>query len=130
MLDQSHLKVCYAAQPMLFESKLNPNDIYEESRKKAEYLGAKGISFFAGKWEERNKSLAYEQLLKTTRAICDYAAKKDMMIELEVFDFNVDKDALIGLAPYAAQFAADVRMSHNNFGLIVDLSHFQTTYET
>ena len=49
---------------------------------------------------------------------------------LEVFDFDMDKAALIGPAPYAAQFAADMRTTHNNFGLLVDLSHFPTTYET
>lgn len=52
------------------------------------------------------------------------------MVELEVFDFDMDKSALMGPAPYAARFAADMRMSHNNFGLMVDLSHFPTTYET
>ncbi|EHJ01168.1 Xylose isomerase domain-containing protein TIM barrel [Clostridium sp. DL-VIII] len=141
LLGQSHLKICYGAQPALLGTKLNPNDIDEEGRKKAEdilikaideaeYLGAKGIAFLAGKWEEKNKSLAYEQLLKTARAICDYAAAKDMFIELEVFDFNMDKAALIGPAPYAAHFAEDIRKTHNNFGLLVDLSHFPTTYET
>ena len=53
-----------------------------------------------------------------------------MMVELEVFDFDMDKAALIGPAPYAAKFAADMRTTHNNFGLLVDLSHFPTTYET
>lgn len=53
-----------------------------------------------------------------------------MMIELEAFDFDMDKAALIGPAPYAAQFAADVRKTNNNFGILVDLSHFPTTYET
>ena len=53
-----------------------------------------------------------------------------MMVELEVFDFDMDKAALIGPAPYAAKFAADMRSTHNNFGLLVDLSHFPTTYET
>ena len=38
--------------------------------------------------------------------------------------------ALIGPAPLAARFAADMRTSHSNFGLLVDLSHFPTTYET
>ncbi len=52
------------------------------------------------------------------------------MVELEVFDFDMDKAALIGPAPYAARFAADMRMTHSNFGLLVDLSHFPTTYET
>lgn len=141
ILEQSHMKVCYGAQPRLLGSGLNPNDINEEGRKKAEatlieaideaeYLGAKGIAFLAGKWEPETKSQAYSQLLKTTRNLCDYAAKKDMMIEMEVFDFDMDKAALIGPAPYAAEFAADMRMTHNNFGLLVDLSHFPTTYET
>ncbi|WP_423219816.1 sugar phosphate isomerase/epimerase family protein [Clostridium saccharoperbutylacetonicum] len=141
MLEQSHIKVCYGAQPRLLGSGLNPNDINEKGRKKAEatlikaideaeYLGAKGIAFLAGKWESETKNQAYSQLLKTTRNLCDYAAKKDMMIELEAFDFDMDKAALIGPAPYAAQFAADMRMTNNNFGLLVDLSHFPTTYET
>lgn len=141
LLDQSHLKVCYGAQPRLLGPKLNPNDIDEEGRQKAEatlmeaideaeYLGAGGIAFLAGKWAPETKDQAYAQLLKTTRNLCDYAATKNMMVELEVFDFDVDKAALIGPAPYAAKFAADMRTTHNNFGLLVDLSHFPTTYET
>lgn len=66
ILEQSHLKVCYGAQPRLLGPKLNPNDIDEEGRKKAEatlieavdeaeYLGAKGIAFLAGKWDEETK---------------------------------------------------------------------------
>ena len=141
LLKQSHLKVCYGAQPRLLGPKLNPNDIDEEGRKKAEatlieaideaeYLGAKGIAFLAGKWEKETKDLAYAQLLKTTRNVCDYAAKKGMIVELEVFDYDMDKAALIGPAPYAAKFAADMRMTNDNFGLMVDLSHFPTTYES
>lgn len=141
LLEQSHLKVCYGAQPRLLGPKLNPNDIDEEGRKKAEktlieaideaeFLGAKGIAFLAGKWNPETREEAYNQLLKTTRALCDYASKKGMMVELEVFDYDMDKAALIGPAPYAARFAADMRSTHNNFGLIVDLSHFPTTYET
>ncbi|MCC2817847.1 sugar phosphate isomerase/epimerase [Lachnoclostridium pacaense] len=141
MLGESHLKVCYGAQPRLLGPKLNPNDLDEEGRKKAEatlleavdeaeYLGAKGIAFLSGKWGEKNQEQAYEQLLKTTRTICSYAATKGMMVELEVFDYDMDKASLIGPAPYAAKFAADMRMTHNNFGLLVDLSHFPTTYET
>lgn len=141
ILEQSHLKVCFGAQPCLLGPKLNPNDINEEGRKaaeavlmdaidEAEYLGAEGIAFLAGKWEEETKAQAYEQLLKTTRNICDYAAKKGMTVELEVFDFDMDKAALIGPAPYAAKFAADMRTTNNNFGLLIDLSHFPTTYET
>ena len=134
MLAQGHMKVCYGAQPRLLGPKLNPNDLNEEGRKKAEavlidsvneaqYMGAGGIAFLAGKWEPETKEQAYAQLLKTTRAVCSHAASL-------VFDFDMDKAALIGPAPYAARFAADMRTTHNNFGLLVDLSHFPTTYET
>ena len=141
ILDQSHLKVCYGAQPRLLGPKLNPNDIDEDGRKKAEatlldaideaeYLGAKGIAFLAGKWTPETREQAYQQLLKTTRNLCDYAAGKGMNVELEVFDYDMDKAALIGPAPLATRFAADIRTTHSNFGLLVDLSHFPTTYET
>lgn len=141
ILAQSRLKVCYGAQPRLLGPKWNPNAIEENERLKAEqtlleaveeaeYLGAKGIAFLAGKWQEETKEQAYAQLLKTTRRVCDYAAGKGMMVELEVFDYDMDKAALIGPAPYAARFAADMRTTHNNFGILVDLSHFPTTYET
>ena len=141
ILDQSHLKVCYGAQPRLLGPKLNPNALDEAERQKAEaalleaveeaeFLGAQGIAFLAGKWREDSREQAYQQLLKTTRRLCDYAAGKGMKVELEVFDFDMDKAALIGPAPYAARFAADMRTTHSNFGLLVDLSHFPTTYET
>ena len=120
ILDQSHLKVCYGAQPRLLGPKLNPNALDEAERQKAEaalleaveeaeFLGAQGIAFLAGKWREDSREQAYQQLLKTTRRLCDYAAGKGMKVELEVFDFDMDKAALIGPAPYAARFAADMR---------------------
>ena len=141
IIEQAHLRVCFGAQPMLLGPKLNPNDLDEAGRQKAEdtlkaaldeaeYLGAKGIAFLAGKWCEDKKEAHYAQLLRTTTAVCAYAAKKGMFVELEVFDFDMDKAALIGPAPLAARFAADMRTRCNNFGLLVDLSHFPTTYET
>ena len=141
MLEQSHMKVCYGAQPRLLGPKLNPNALDEGERLKAEktlmealdeaeYLGASGIAFLAGKWEPETREEAYRQLLKTTRAVCRRAAEKGMRVELEVFDYDMDKAALIGPAPLADRFAADVRMDCPNFGLLVDLSHFPSTYET
>ncbi|MBQ6363152.1 MAG: sugar phosphate isomerase/epimerase [Oscillospiraceae bacterium] len=140
ILQQSHLKVCYGAQPSLLGPKLNPNDLDEEGRLKAEkvliealdeaeYLGAQGIAFLAGKWQEETKEEAYQQLLKTTVNVCKAAAAKNMNVELEVFDYDVDKAALIGPSPLAARFAADVRLTCPNFGLLVDLSHFPICHE-
>lgn len=141
ILEQSHMKICYGAQPKLLGPGLNPNSLDEEERLKAEktlieavdeaeYLGARGIAFLAGKWKKETCREAYEQLLKTTQAVCEYAAKKHMMVELEVFDYDMDKAVLIGPAPLAAQFAEDMRKGCSNFGLLVDLSHFPTTYES
>ena len=91
ILEQSHLTVCFGAQPWLLKDRLNPNDIYEEGRKAAEntlkkavdeahFLGASGIAFLAGKWNDETKEQAYQQLLKTTRAVCDYAATKHLNV--------------------------------------------------
>lgn len=141
LLEQSHMRVCYGAQPRLLSTGLNPNDLDEEGRKKAEQtlmegidearcLGAGGIAFLAGKWREETREQALGQLQKTTVNICRYAQEKGMFVNLEVFDYDCDKAALIGPAPLAAQFAAQVRCSCRNFGLLVDLSHFPTTYES
>ncbi len=141
MLQTAHMKVCYGAQPRLLTTGLNPNALDETQRKEAEAtlmeaideaeeLGAGGIAFLAGKWQSETKEAAYAQLLKTTHALCGYAAAKNMTVELEVFDYDIAKASLIGPAPLAARFAADVRTAHANFGLLIDLSHIPMTYET
>ncbi len=141
MLKSSHLTVCYGAQPRLLTTGLNANDIDEAGRQaaeatlmeaidEAEQLGSKGIAFLSGKWAEETKDQAYAQLLKTTRNLCAYAKTKGMMVELEVFDYDIAKKSLIGPAPYAAKFAADMRMTCDNFGLMIDLSHIPMTYES
>lgn len=141
MLRSSHIKICYGAQPRLLTTGMNPNHLEEGERQKAEQtlmeaideaeeLGAAGIAFLAGKWEESTKEKSYRQLLKTTENLCEYAKKKEMSIELEVFDFDIAKASLIGPATYAAKFAAEVREKHNNFGLLVDLSHIPMCYES
>ena len=141
LLEQSHMTIAYGVQPRLLSGGLNPNHLDETERKKAEkiilesideayYLGAESIAFLAGKYDENKKEEAYEQLLKTTKNVCQYAKRKDMSIALEVFDYDVDKRALIGPATYAAQFAKDIREQSDNFGLLVDLSHLPQTYES
>ena len=140
-LEVAHIDVCYGAQPRLLTTGMNPNHLDEAERKKAEAtlieaideaheLGAPGISFLSGKWAKETIEQSYAQLLKTTRALCGHAKPKGMVVELEVFDFDIAKAALIGAAPISARFAADMRTSHNNFGLLVDLSHIPMTYET
>lgn len=141
LLEQSHMKACFGAPPCLLGPGLNPNALQECEREaaenvllqaidEAEYLGAKEIAFLSGKWEEKSREEAFEQLKKTTWNLCRYAGKKGMTVNLEVFDYDMDKKSLIGPAPLAARFAADIRTKVSNFGLLADLSHFPTTYET
>ena len=140
ILADSYMCVMYGAAPRLLTAGLNPNSLDEAERKKAEAtlieavdeaveFGSPGIAFLAGKWQEQTKEQSYAQLLKTTRCICDYAKKKNIFVELELFDYDIAKASLIGPAPLAARFAADIRTSHNNFGLLIDLSHIPMTYE-
>jgi sugar phosphate isomerase/epimerase len=141
ILKQSHLKVCYTTHPRLLSANLNPNDLDESNRKKAEavlidsideaeFMGSTGISFLAGKYDEAKKEEAYDQLIKTTCALCDYAKQKNMTVVMEVFDYDFDKKVLIGPAPYAAAFAEDMQSRYDNFGLLIDLSHIPLTHET
>jgi sugar phosphate isomerase/epimerase len=141
LLRESHLDVCYGGQPRHLTTGMNANHLDEGERKKAEAslieaideaeeLGSRGMAFLAGKWQEETKERSYAQLLKTARNLCDYAKKKDMRVELEVFDYDIAKASLIGPAPLAARFASDMRTSHNNFGLLIDLSHIPMTYES
>ena len=83
----------------------------------------------AGVWKEESREQALLQMVRTTKAVCDYANQKGMFVELEVFDYDMDKAVLIGPAPLALRFAQMVRTYCSNFGLMVDLSHFPTTYE-
>ncbi|MBR6114327.1 MAG: TIM barrel protein [Oscillospiraceae bacterium] len=141
LLEQSHLQVCYGAHPHQLAGGWNPNAVDEDARASAEAhlkaaideavsIGASGFAFLAGKWQPETKEQAFEQLLKTTRALCDYAGERGIFVELEIFDYDMDKAVLIGPAPLAARFAGEMYLTHRNFGLLADLSHFPTTYET
>jgi len=137
LFDQSGIKVLYAAQPRVLLQGLNPNALNEEERKKAVEdlkkgideaieIGAKGFAFLAGKDPGPEKrSEAKKQLIKTIGELCDYARsrEKDLMVELEIFDREIDKKALIGPSKEAAEIAKIVRKEHSNFGLLHDLSH-------
>lgn len=140
LLRQSHMTVCCGAQARLLTTGLNPNSLDEDERKEAEQtllegvdeaarLGADRMAFLSGKWTQETRGQALEQLKKTTLAVCDYAETKGICVELEVFDFDIAKAALIGPASLAAQLASEIRMHCSNFGLTVDLSHMPMCYE-
>jgi sugar phosphate isomerase/epimerase len=141
LLESSRIEVCYGASPRFLKTGKNANALDEAERVKAEEtlieavdeakeLGAGSVAFLSGKWSKETFDENYSQLLKTTRAACSYAKEKNIFVELEVFDYDIAKASLIGPAPLAARFAADMRMTHPNFGLLVDLSHIPMCRET
>jgi len=141
MLETSHLTVAYGAQPRLLTTGLNINSLDEEERQKAlktlkegldeaEYMGAKGFAFLSGKYKEETKEESYQALIESTKELCEYAKPKGMTVALEVFDYDIEKESIIGPAALAKRFAEDIRKEYDNFGLMVDLSHIPQLHET
>ena len=94
-------------------------------------IGAEGFAYLSGKYAEETKEASYAALLTSTRELCAYAAAKGSMpVNLEVFDYDIDKKSLIGPTELALRFAREVRKDHGNFGLLVDLSHIPMYYES
>jgi len=142
MIDTSHIEVAYGGQPRLLTTGLNINDLDEESRDKAVEnlkqgideayeMGAMGFAFLSGKYSVDKKEEAYQALVASTKKLCAYAKTKgNMKVALEVFDFDVDKKALIGPVELAKRYAAEITAKYDNFGLMVDLSHLPLLRES
>ncbi|MDW7656028.1 MAG: TIM barrel protein [Bacillota bacterium] len=142
ILDTAHMTVAFGGQPMLLSTGMNINDLDEEKRQKAVALlkegideavelGAVGFAFLSGHYEEVTRKESLAALVKSTRELCYYAKQKsNLKIVHEVFDYDIDKKSLIGPAALARRYAETVRQTHDNFGLMVDLSHLPLLHET
>lgn len=137
LLKDAHMDVYYGAQPVQLSNGLNINSFDDEHRKKAVEIlkskvdeavetGCKGFAFLSGKNVDIDKTdEALDLLTDSVREICTYAASvdKDLTVCLEVFDYDIDKCALIGPVDVVERFAKRMCAMCSNFGLIVDLSH-------
>ncbi|MCD8141581.1 MAG: sugar phosphate isomerase/epimerase [Planctomycetaceae bacterium] len=135
MVETAGLTLTYGAQPRMLTTGSNINDLDPAKRQaaldslkagidEAYELGAKGFAFLSGKYEDNTLEESYAALKDSTVQLCEHAAKQgDMPVLLEVFDYDFDKKSLIGPAPLARRFAEDIKSRHQNFGLMVDLSH-------
>ncbi len=144
LLESSHLDVYYGAQPRTLTTGLNLNSFDEKERgaavatikegvDEAIELGAKAIAFLSGKnVAEDKKGEALDLLVDSIKQICAYAESKDekLGVALEVFDFDIDKCALVGPVGVAKEVAERVKADYKNFGLMVDLSHLPLVRET
>lgn len=142
LVAQSGITMTYGAQPQLMRNQENLNSLDESIRQRgvqrmkscvdeAYDMGAQGIAFLSGKYEEAHIEEHYAALVTSVDEICNYAASKgDMPVNLEVFDYDVEKCALIGPTHLAKRFAREMSAKHDNFGLMVDLSHMTQLHET
>lgn len=142
LIRMAHMVSAYGGQSRTLSAGLNINDPDETRRAmavdtlkegidEAYEMGCAGFSFLSGRYDGEQKEQAFEQLLKSTRELCGYAKEKGTLpICCEVFDYDIDKKALIGPAALAARYAGEIRKEYGNFGLLVDLSHIPMIHET
>lgn len=147
MCEVARVELLIAAQPLVLSKKLNLNSLDEEERKaavqeirkaidKAYTANAKAIAFLSGRMPERDRlEMAKERLVDSLCEICSYAKERSaqygytLAVNLEVFDYSIEKNALVGPAPIAFEIASKVRTFHDNFGLTIDLSHQPLVFE-
>lgn len=146
MCETAKTELLVAAQPLVLMKKLNLNSLDESERvravqeiklaiDKAYKSGAKVVALLSGKMPNDQIENAKDQLVRSLIELCDYAKSKSeeygytVAVNLEIFDWSVDKKALVGPAPVAFEIASKVRNYYENFGLTVDLSHQPLLFE-
>ena len=135
LLASSEITVGYGAQPVLLSEKLDLNSLDNAQRLKAvdrikecideaDYLGAKSVAVLSGKNPAKEfQEQAKGALIDSLKELCDYAAKKEVKMILESFDYDIDKCCLVGPSQVTAEIAEKVRKEYPSFGIIYDLSH-------
>jgi sugar phosphate isomerase/epimerase len=141
VLEASHTRVGYGAQPAVLMGKLNPNSLDEGERQRAvnelkprideaAEIGAQRMALLSGRDPgDKDRAAAVKSLVKSLKELCAYGRDKGVALTIETFDWDVDKKALIGPSPLAAEFAAEVRRDYPDFGLMYDLSHQPLLHE-
>ncbi len=135
LIEQSHLRVSFGAQPAILLGKLNLNSLDPDQRAEAvaqvkaridqaAEVGARRVAILSGPDPgAADRPKAIEALIDSVKQLCAYAGERGLGITLETFDRDVDKKALIGPSDEAASFAKAVRAEFPDFGLMYDLSH-------
>lgn len=140
VLKDSGMTVAYCAQPVIVGKSLNLNSVDKKEREKALWemrecidealeLGAESFSFLTGRYEEDKIEEQYGHLRESVEKMCGYAGSR-IHIEIEIFDYDIEKCSLIGPSFRAAKLAEDIRKKYKNFWLLPDLSHFPQQRET
>lgn len=143
VIDLAGLSLGFGAHPIILGQKLNLNALDEEKRVRALsvlkplideaiFMGAESFVLLSGKDPgEEKRGEAFEALVRSISELCAYStAKGGPMIVAETFDCRVDKCCLLGPTPLALKLAQKIKEMHDNFGLLVDLSHIPLLNES
>lgn len=142
LLESSGLRITYGAQPQILSEKLNLNSLNSDERQKAvhavkerideaAFLGAGEVAVLSGPDPgEEKREKAKDALVDAMIQLSKYAKEKNLKLALETFDRDIDKKCLLGPSLEAAEVASRVREECDNFGLLLDLSHFPLQHET
>jgi sugar phosphate isomerase/epimerase len=97
----------------------------------ARELGATRFVLMSGKNVSDDKQKgALDRLIESLKLICRRAREEaGLPVMLEIFDYDMDKKALVGPCKVAAQVARAVKMDYRDFGLLHDLSHIYLCHE-
>jgi sugar phosphate isomerase/epimerase len=143
MLETSKMTVAFGGQPVQLVNKLNINSFDAGERSmavdrckacidEAVEMGAVGVAFLSGPDPGPDRrSEAKELVFDSLSQLCAHAAKLgNIKVVVETFDYDIDKKALVGPNAEAAVLSARLREKHQNFGLMLDLSHLPLQHET
>jgi len=138
-----HLSLGYGAHPAILTQKLNINSLDKKERAsacailrghidEAIEMGAESFVILSGKDPGANqREEAVKALIQSLEELCSYSAgKQGPTIVAEIFDCEVDKCCLLGPSSLAKEVAQEISKAHQNFGLLVDLSHIPLLNES
>jgi sugar phosphate isomerase/epimerase len=139
----ANLSVGFGAHPAILGGGLDINSLEESKRgqavtklkeliDEAVFMEADSFVLLSGKDPgEAKRPQAVQALVKSLGELCAYSGQQNgPQVIAEVFDREMDKCCLLGPASLAREVAKAVREEHDNFGLLVDLSHIPLLQES
>lgn len=142
LLRDCQMTVTLSCQPTILRNSLDLNSADTEERRKAiatvtglfdqaKELGARRIAVMSGKnVPAEQRGGAIERLVDSLKQICKQAKERaGASVILEIFDYDMDKKALVGTCATAATVARAVKRDHPDFSLLHDLSHIYLCHE-
>lgn len=142
LLRDCQMAVTFACQPLQLRLGLDLNAAEASKRHEAVEailgcidqagsLGASRLALMSGKnVPAPERPAALERLAGELKRICRAARERaGLSVILEIFDYDVDKKALVGTCATAAALAREVRRDFADFGLLHDLSHIYLCHE-